>query len=126
MFHFEVFWVLTPCSIVVIRYQKFRGPCCLHLHPEVGGSMELRNVGILAQHYRGHNPEDMDLAYNLRIKRRHEIQDAAEKMATIKPTIINLNTVFLNRVFELIIVAFIIARFSASPCMGWHFSGDWL
>jgi len=30
MFQFEVFWVVTPCS-VVIEYQRFRVPCCLHL-----------------------------------------------------------------------------------------------
>jgi len=29
----EVFWVVTPCSVVV-RYQRFRGPRCLYLHPE--------------------------------------------------------------------------------------------
>jgi len=28
----EVFWLVTPCSVVV-GYQRFRGPCCLHLHP---------------------------------------------------------------------------------------------
>jgi len=26
----EVFWVVSPCSVVV-GYQRFRGPCCLHL-----------------------------------------------------------------------------------------------
>jgi hypothetical protein len=26
----EVFWVVTPCRVVV-WYQSFRGPCCLHL-----------------------------------------------------------------------------------------------
>jgi hypothetical protein len=30
MFQVEVFWVVTPCSVVV-GYQRFRGPCCLHL-----------------------------------------------------------------------------------------------
>jgi hypothetical protein len=29
----EVFWVVTPCSVVV-GYQRFRVPCCLHLNPE--------------------------------------------------------------------------------------------
>jgi hypothetical protein len=28
-----VFWVVRPCSLVEI-YQRFRGPCCLHHHPE--------------------------------------------------------------------------------------------
>jgi len=30
MFQVEVFWVVTPC-IVVVGYQSFGGPCCLHL-----------------------------------------------------------------------------------------------
>jgi len=29
----EVFWVMTSCSFVV-GYQRFRVPCCLHLHGE--------------------------------------------------------------------------------------------
>jgi hypothetical protein len=28
--HFEVFWILTPCSVLA-GYQHFGGPCCLHL-----------------------------------------------------------------------------------------------
>jgi len=32
----EVFWVVTPCNVVV-GYQRFRGPCCLHLQGEDGG-----------------------------------------------------------------------------------------
>jgi hypothetical protein len=30
-FKVEVFWVVTPYSVVV-GYQRFRGPCCLDLH----------------------------------------------------------------------------------------------
>jgi hypothetical protein len=30
----EGFWVVVPCSVVV-GYQCFRGPCCLHLQDEV-------------------------------------------------------------------------------------------
>jgi hypothetical protein len=30
----EVVWVVTPCKVVV-GYQRFRGPCCLHLQGEV-------------------------------------------------------------------------------------------
>jgi hypothetical protein len=36
----EVFWVVTPYS-VVIGYHRFRGQCCLHIHPEDGGSIDL-------------------------------------------------------------------------------------
>jgi hypothetical protein len=42
----EVFRFLTPCSVVV-GYQSFRGPRCLHLDDEDGDSVDLRNVGIL-------------------------------------------------------------------------------
>jgi hypothetical protein len=31
----EVFRVVIPCSVVV-GYQRFRGPCCLHLQGEQG------------------------------------------------------------------------------------------
>jgi len=77
---------MTLCS-VVLGYRCFGGPCSLHLQtlypgevggstvgrqancrnlsfwvvvpcrPEDGGSMDLRNVGILPQHYR----EDLDM-----------------------------------------------------------------
>jgi hypothetical protein len=45
--HVEVFWVVTPCSVVVV-------------YPEDGGSMDLRNVGILQQHHTASQPEDLD------------------------------------------------------------------
>jgi hypothetical protein len=32
---------VVPCNIVV-GYERFRGPCCLHLYPEDGGSMTLQ------------------------------------------------------------------------------------
>jgi hypothetical protein len=32
--HVGVFWVMTPCSYVV-GYQRFGGPCCLHVQGEV-------------------------------------------------------------------------------------------
>jgi len=35
MFQVEV-WVMTTCSFVV-GYQRFGGPCCLHLHGRVAG-----------------------------------------------------------------------------------------
>jgi len=33
VFQVAVFWVMTLCSDV--RYQRLRGPCCLHLQDEV-------------------------------------------------------------------------------------------
>jgi len=44
---YEVFGVVTPCG-VVMGCQRFG---CLHLHPEDGGSIDLRNDGIPSQHY---------------------------------------------------------------------------
>jgi hypothetical protein len=35
VFQIEVFWFVTPCSVVV-GYQRFRGPYCHHLQDEVG------------------------------------------------------------------------------------------
>jgi hypothetical protein len=55
----EVVWVVASCSITV-GYQRFGGPCCLHLQGEVhrqsfyidgGGNRGLWKVGILPQHY---------------------------------------------------------------------------
>jgi hypothetical protein len=43
---------VTPCSVVAI-YQRFEG---LNLHSEDGGSMALRNVDILPQHYTASQP----------------------------------------------------------------------
>jgi len=34
MFQVDIFWVVTSYNIVV-RYQCFRGPCCLHLWHEL-------------------------------------------------------------------------------------------
>jgi hypothetical protein len=31
IFKVEVFWVMTPCSVVV-GYQRLRGPCCPYLY----------------------------------------------------------------------------------------------
>jgi hypothetical protein len=52
----EVFWVVTPC--IVVGYQRFRCPCCLHLQ---GGSMDRWNASYNT--IRRHNPEDLDLLH---------------------------------------------------------------
>jgi hypothetical protein len=44
-------------SSVVVGYQRFGGPCCLHLHPEDRCNMALGKVRILSWR---HNPEDED------------------------------------------------------------------
>jgi len=33
LFHVDIFWVVTSCSVV--GYQCFRGPSCLHLKAEL-------------------------------------------------------------------------------------------
>jgi hypothetical protein len=45
MFQIEVLWIVTPC-IFVVGYQRFGGPCCLHLqgkiyHPHRGSCCEI-------------------------------------------------------------------------------------
>jgi len=40
----EVFWVVTPCSVVV-GYQRFSGPCCHHLHQPRGPRLEYKLHG---------------------------------------------------------------------------------
>jgi len=51
VFQVAVFWVVTPCSHV-LGYQRFGGPCCLHLQGEVVCNHETT---------RRHKPEDCDL-----------------------------------------------------------------
>jgi len=55
MFQVEVFWVVTPCSDVA-GYQRFRGPCCIHLQGEDGSSMVPQIVGTLPRHYTASQP----------------------------------------------------------------------
>jgi len=49
MYQVEVFWVVT--LFIVVGYQRFRRPFCLHFHGRRGGSLELWNVDILPQRY---------------------------------------------------------------------------
>jgi hypothetical protein len=52
----EVFWVVTPCSVVV-GYQHFGGPCCLHLQEERWHPTTTLH-GVIPQ-------KDLDLTYQL-------------------------------------------------------------
>jgi len=63
MFQVEVFWVVTKCNIVV-GYQRFRGPWCLHIHPE---DCEDESSETLISYHNTtlrHNPEDLDFWLN--------------------------------------------------------------
>jgi hypothetical protein len=57
-----VFWVVTPYSFAV-GYQRFGGPCCLHLQGEM--KMEVERSFKTLVSYRNitlcHNPQDLDL-----------------------------------------------------------------
>jgi hypothetical protein len=46
IFQFEVICIVTSCSVVV-GYQRFRGPCCLHLQGKVAGRERLRVILLL-------------------------------------------------------------------------------
>jgi len=47
-FQVEVFWVVTPC-IVVLGYERFGGPCCFRLQDEVSGMGERCCSGALQE-----------------------------------------------------------------------------
>jgi len=68
-FYATVFCVMTLC-IDVVGYQHFGDQCWHHflhfIHSEDGGSMALRNVGMLPHHYRCHNVVHHDMNFHRR------------------------------------------------------------
>jgi len=59
MFQVDVFWFVTPCSVV--GYQHFIGPFCLHLQ---GGAAWTSETVSYCNTTHCHNPEDLDLKYS--------------------------------------------------------------
>jgi len=72
MFQVYVFWAVTPCSVVV-GYQRFRSPCYI----EGAGSMNIRNFGILLQHYTVSQPRKHRLEVNIVLKQHTHWGDIA-------------------------------------------------
>jgi hypothetical protein len=62
IFQVEVFWTVTPCSVVV-GYQRFRGSCCTRLYftMRMEATWTPSNVGLLPQHYTASHPHHLDL-----------------------------------------------------------------
>jgi len=85
-FHVEVFWVVMPCNVV--GYQCFRGPCCLHLHPEGGGSMD---VGIVPQ-YMASQPRRLQLKVLHHCLIEHHAMKMYWGSVSIAPRILDLDT----------------------------------
>jgi hypothetical protein len=62
IFQVKVFWVVTPCSVVV-GYHSLQAsmlPLSL-LHPEDGGNMDACNFGISPQYYMASQPRTLRL-----------------------------------------------------------------
>jgi hypothetical protein len=75
IFQFEVFWVVTPCSVMV-GYQRFRGLGCLQLQGGVAHAVSILTLKMEAAWTYGtfesyhttvsrHHPEDLDLKLEL-------------------------------------------------------------
>jgi len=47
MFQVKVFWGVTPCTVVV-GYQRFSGPCCLHLHGVTASQLRIPRLEVPA------------------------------------------------------------------------------
>jgi len=61
MFQVEIFWVATPC-IVMVGYQHFRLTCCFRLKGEVKMEAAWSSEALLYNNNtRRHNQEDLDL-----------------------------------------------------------------
>jgi hypothetical protein len=57
----EVFWVVTPCSVVV-GYQRFGGPYCLYLRSDVRIEAAWTSETLVFYNTtRRHYPEDLEL-----------------------------------------------------------------
>jgi len=66
IFQVEVFWVVTPCS-VVIGYQRFRGPCILHLRSHTQNSVIINLIILCGCGTWSHSDEETQIDARCRL-----------------------------------------------------------
>jgi hypothetical protein len=89
-FQVEIFWIVTPCSVVV-KYQRFGRPYCLHVHITLKMGAARPSETLVSYHKTTwcHKPEDLDLSLFKTLNffmRKEEVARTSETLATYHNT----------------------------------------